>query len=227
MQKLYFMVAILFLCHTSLLYAQSYYEQQSFEKKSMVDVHAGYLDPRDTDMGMLFGAALISTFDNAIDIGFGFDLFQKNYAEETEVSTGMSGDTQTTIVATKIDYKRTVIPLYASLKIKIPGLISRRNNKTIFGYFGRASLSYQFLISDEQNYEANKSEKRNYQGWGWQGGGGIFYNVGARSTLIAEAIYNNCTVHRNVTTQTDLLPQTERVDLSGVGFTLGLELDIT
>jgi hypothetical protein len=175
---------------------------------------------------MLFGAAFVSTFDDAVDLGFGLDIFQKSYSEETEVSTTKTGDTQTTVVAVTMDYKRTAIPLYASLKIKIPGLISRRNDQIIFGYFARASLSYQFLVSDEKNYEENVSEKRNYKGWGWQGGAGIYYRVGSRSTLIAEAIYNNCIVNRNVTEQTDPLPQTERVNLSGIGFRVGVELDI-
>ncbi|MBN1561284.1 hypothetical protein JW998_13610 [candidate division KSB1 bacterium] len=199
---------------------------ESLVKKNMIDVHAGYLDPRDVEQGMLFGAALISTFDEAVDIGFGLDIFQKSYSEQVEIATGQIGETQTTTIVTRLDYKRTVLPLYASLKVKLPGLVSRRNDKVIFGYFARASLSYQFLFSDEKNYELNKSENRKYRGFGWQGGAGLFYSVGARSTLIGEVIYNNCAVNRNITKDTDELPKTERVDLSGVGFRLGVELDI-
>jgi hypothetical protein len=199
---------------------------ESLVKKSMIDVHAGYLDPRDVEQGMLFGAALISTFDDAVDIGVGLDIFQKSYSEEVEIATGQIGETQTTTIATRLDYRRTVLPLYVSLKIKLPGLISRRSDQVIFGYFARASLSYQFLFSDEKNYELNESENRKYRGFGWQGGAGIFYSIGSRSTLIGEVIYNNCAVNRNITKETDALPQTERVDLSGVGIRLGVELDI-
>ncbi|MBN1481361.1 hypothetical protein EH223_03215 [candidate division KSB1 bacterium] len=190
----------------------------------MLDIHAGYLSPRDADQGTILGATLLSTFDDAIDLGFGMDFFQKSYAEEMEVPN--EEGTEPTLVLRNINFKRTILPLYASLKIKIPGLISRRNDKVIFGYFARASLSYQFLISDEKNYQDGKSEKRNYKGWGWQGGAGLFYGVGSRSTLIAEAVYNNCIVNRNVSKHASLLPSTDRVDLSGVGIRVGVELDI-
>ncbi len=189
--------------------------------RSAIDVHAGYLDPRDTEAGMLVGAALTSSFDEAVDVGFGFDFFQKAYTKEEQVASALNGDTQSTTYSTLVDYKRTIVPLYLSLKIKIPTIRSRS-----FGYFARASLSYQFLFSDEKNYEANKSESRKYQGLGWQAGGGIFYRVGSRSTLLAEALYNSCSVGRDVTKQSDQLPLTERVNLSGLGFRLGVELDI-
>ena len=224
----YLLSMILGLFSTSLILAQGTYRygREPMIKESRLDIHAGFLDPKDVEQGMLFGAAFVSTFDNAVDLGFGLDFFQKSYSEEVEVSTGQIGETQTTTVATRLDYKRAVLPLYASLKVKIPGLISRRNDGIIFGYLVRASLSYQFLFSEEKNYELDKSENRKYRGWGWQGGAGIFYRVGSRSTLIAEAIYNNCTVNRNVTKESDALPQTERVDLSGLGIRLGVELDI-
>ena len=170
---------------------------------------------------MLVGAALISSFDNAVDVGFGFDIFQKAYTKEAQVASGVSGDTQLTTYSTLVDYQRTVIPLYLSLKVKIPATYSHN-----FGYFGRASLSYQFLFSKEKNYEANKKESRKYTGLGWQAGGGVYYRVGSRSTLLAEAIYNSCSVGRDVTKQSDQLPLTERVNLSGLGFRLGVELMI-
>lgn len=189
--------------------------------ESFIDIHGGYLDPKDTENGMLVGASLISSFDDAVDIGFGFDLFQKSYTKEAQVASSISGDTQLTTYSTLVDFKRTVIPLYLSLKVKIPTTRSRA-----FGYFARASLSYQFLFSQEKNYEANKSESRKYRGLGWQAGGGIFYRVGRRSTLLGEAIYNSCSVGRDVTKQSDQLPLTERVNLSGLGIRFGVELAI-
>ena len=189
--------------------------------KSYIDVHGGYLDPKDTESGMLVGASLITSFDDAVDIGFGFDLFQKSYTKEAQVASSVSGDTQLTTYSTLVDYQRTVVPLYLSLKVKIPTTRSR-----VFGYFARASLSYQFLFSEEKNYEANISDSRKYKGLGWQAGGGIFYRVGRRSTLLAEAIYNNCSVGRDVTKNSDELPLTERINLSGLGFRFGVELAI-
>ena len=97
---------------SSLLLAQNsnIYGEEPSTKKSMLDVHAGYLDPNDVQPGMIFGAAFISTFDDAVDIGFGLDIFQKSYSEEVEVSTQQVGETQSTTIATRLDYKRFAEP---------------------------------------------------------------------------------------------------------------------
>ena len=191
------------------------------QNKSTISVHAGYLDPKDTDTGMTVGAMLLSSFDEAVDIGFGFDVFQRSYSRDAEVANGQIGDTNTTTKATQVDYQRTAIPLYLLIKIKIPAVRSRN-----FGYLARANLSYQFLISQEKNYEANKSETRRYKGLGWQIGGGLFYKVGSKSTLFAEALYNTCTVSRDISQAADQLPLTERVNLSGPGLRVGVELEL-
>jgi hypothetical protein len=189
--------------------------------RSQIGVHAGYLNPKDTDSGMMFGAMFISSFDEAVDVGFGFDIFQKSYSDQTHVASLVSGDTYVTTQKTLVDYTRTAIPLYLSLKIKIPTVRSRN-----FGYFIRANLSYQFLISKEKNYEMDISETRKYKGLGWQAGGGLFYRIGSRSTLFGEGILNNCTVSRDVSNPTESLPLTERVNLSGLGLRIGVELDL-
>lgn len=219
---------LVFASSTLLAQSKNSYGQSNSEQNGRLDVHAGYLAPKDTDTGMLFGAAYSSPFDEAIDLGFGLDIFQKTYANEVEVSDPNSEPGDPKLVLTKIDYKTTAIPLYVSMRVKIPGLgiISKQSNKTIFGYFVRASLSYQFIISDINNYEKEISEKRNFKGWGWQGGAGMYYRVGSRSTLVAEAIYNNCITNSKVSKEVDGLPEKKRIDLSGVGLRVGVELEL-
>jgi len=75
--------AIIFLSCAGLSLAQSGSKSgQQAEKKNRLDLHAGYLAPKGADAGMLFGAAYTSPFDDAIDLGFGMDIFQKTYADE-------------------------------------------------------------------------------------------------------------------------------------------------
>lgn len=200
-----------------IIMSQSLYSQG----RSQIGVHAGYLDPKDTDSGMMFGAMLISGFDEAVDVGFGFDVFQKSYSDQTHVADNSAGETHVTTQKILVDYTRTAIPLYLSLKIKIPTVRSRN-----FGYFVRANLSYQFLISKEKNYEVDKSETRKYKGLGWQAGAGLFYRIGSRSTLFGEGLLNSCIVNRDVSNPTESLPVTERVNLSGIGLRVGVELDL-
>ncbi len=189
--------------------------------RSQLSLHAGYLKPKDTSSGMMFGAMLITDFDEAVDLGFGFDVFQKSYADEADVFQSYAGGTTIVTHRTSVDYTRTAIPLYLTLKIKIPTVRSR-----LFGYFFRANLSYQFLISKEVNYLEDKSDTRNYKGLGWQAGAGLFYRIGSRSTLFGEGLLNSCVVTRNVSTPTESLPVSERVNLSGFGIRAGVELDL-
>lgn len=212
MRKKTVLLSVAFLIVQSGLYAQG---------RSQLGIHAGYLYPKDIDSSIMYGVMVNSAFDEAVDVGFGFDFFQKVYSERTPVVPEAGQPQQQSVERIKVDYSRTAVPLYVSIKVKIPTVRSR-----IFGYFIRANLSYQFLISNEKNYERNVSETRKYKGMGWQAGAGLFYRIGSRSTLIAEGLLNNCVVSRDVGTQTALLPMTERVNLSGIGVRAGVELDL-
>jgi len=190
-------------------------------KRTMFTIQAGYLSPRDIDKSMLVGAMIMSNFDDAVDLGLGFDVFQKTYTRETEVE-----DEQFRSNYAQVQFKRTAIPLYATIRVKIPGLFSSQTEGRSFGPFARVSLSYQFLNSEDNNYEAGIKEKRRYKGLGWQAGAGFYYRVGSRSTLIAEALYNNCIVSRDISNPKHSLPMSERVNLSGIGIRIGVELDL-
>lgn len=228
----FILIFALFICGAKSTFAQGrnlYGQKQEPEKSGRLDIHAGYLAPKGTDAGMLFGAAFTSSFDEAIDFGFGLDIFQKNYAKEEEI---IDPDTDAgqpdRLILTEIDYKSTAIPLYLSMRVNLPnfGVKSSRTGETVLGYFARVSLSYQYIISEMNNYKLKVSEKRNFKGWGWQGGVGMYYRVGTRSTLVLETIYNNCVTNARVSKEKDGLPQKERIDLSGVGIRVGVELDL-
>ncbi len=218
-------ITLVVMCSLSSLVAQGtpYYgaNKRTSESKTDLDIHAGYFAPKGTDAGMLFGVALSAPFDNAIDFGFGLDVFQKSYAKEEEIDNpDWNAGQPDRRITTQIDYKSTAIPLYLSMQMNIP------NNQMKLGYFVRASLSYQFIITEMNNYELQVSEKRNFKGWGWQGGVGMYYRVGNRSTLVLETIYNNAVTNARVKNEKDGLPQKDRIDLSGVGIRFGVELDL-
>ena len=63
------MITLLFLSSSFVGAQTNPYNQDSFVKKSMLDVHAGALNAKDVEQGMLFGGALVTTFDDAIDLG--------------------------------------------------------------------------------------------------------------------------------------------------------------
>lgn len=184
-------------------------------------VHAGYMNPKNVEAGMLFGGSIYKEIDNAVSVGIGADIFQKVYTETSEVANTQTQNDKFRTYATEVEYKRIALPIFLGMKIKLPLTYNQD-----FGYFARANLSYQFLWSKEKNYIANKSENRKFGGLGWQAGLGLYYRIGSRSHFTAEAIYNSCTVSRNVSNPTSDLPLSEQVDLSGGGIRLGVEIEM-
>jgi hypothetical protein len=190
-----------------------------FAQSGIIDIHAGYMNPKDAKAGMLIGGMFGTKVDEAVDVGIGFDVFHKSYADVSQVAqSDETGLTSKTYV-TEVDYSRTIIPLHIVINVKIRA-------GRYFGYLIRGGLGYQFLISKEQNYELETTDTRRYGGLGWQGAAGLYYNVGDRSTLTADVFYNNAQVSRSVDKSTRGLPTQERVSLSGLGIRLGVILDM-
>ena len=187
------------------------------QSRGIFTINAGQMNPKDTKSGMIVGAVMSRAVDDAVDIGLGIDVFHNAYSDESKVAEETATGLKTSQTATLVDYTRTVIPINVVLNVKIP--MGR-----YFGYFIRGSMGYSFLISKEKNYELETSETRKYGGLGWRGGGGMYYQVGRRSTLFGEAFFNSNEVSRDVGDKDIGLPVTEHVDLSGLGFRLGVSL---
>lgn len=186
---------------------------------SVLSVSAGYMNPKDVKDGLIVGAGLGIALDESVDLGLAVDFFHKNYTEESEVSQTDAQGMSSSLYVTEVEYSRTILPVMLTVNVKIP-------TSRYFGYFIRGGLGYQFLFSKEKNYKLNKEDKRNFNGLGWQFAGGVFYHIGSRSTLIANAFYNSCEVNRDVKESHEGLPVMERVDLSGLGFRVGVSVDV-
>lgn len=213
MKKIFSTSILLALFCTTVVFARS---------NGIFTINAGHMNPKDAKSGMIVGAMLSSAIDEAVDIGLAVDVFHKDYSEEAEVATleqvGLTSQTFVTLV----DYTRTILPINVVLNVKLPMTRS-------FGYFIRGSLGYSFLFSKEKSYdevEGAISQTRKFGGLGWRGSGGLYLKAGRRSTLFAEALYSSNEVKRDFDKSDKGLPITERVDLSGFGFRLGVALEM-
>ncbi len=186
---------------------------------NVFNINAGYVNPADIKGGMFFGFVLGTAIDEAVDLGIGVDVFHKTYSENSQVAQEEKEGLTSNTYATEVDYSRTMVPLKLMVNVKIP-------TSMYYGYFIRGSLNYEFLFSKEKNYEMDKSQTHKFGGLGWQAAAGFYYNVGSRSTLIADLFYNSCEVSRSIENSNVGLPVTERVDLSGLGFRLGVNLNL-
>ena len=186
---------------------------------STFGINAGYQNPKDTKHGMLFGIMLGKAFDEAVDIALGADVFHTSYTEETNVAKEVENGMTVSTMQTSVEYTRTILPLSLNVNVKVPA-------GRYFGYYFRGGLNYEFLFSKEKNYELKKTENRNFGGLGWHGSAGLYYLIGSNSTLVGTLFYNNCTVKHSLEESVQGLPIPEKVNLSGLGFRVGVVVDI-
>ena len=186
---------------------------------SVLEVRGGYLNPKDTNGGMIIGGSYGISIDERVDLSLGLSYFHKNYRKETAVADTnyISGIREQTVVR-DLEYSTTLLPVTASVNIRFPF------QRPVYWYVG-GSVTYQFLFNKEDNYEEAISEKRTYKGWGWMLRAGIEYGIGSRSALLLEAFYNIGKVKRNVDETIEGLPVWDEVDVSGLGFRTGLRLE--
>jgi len=203
-----FIVIILFIA-----FVPSAWSQRGLQ--GMLGVHAGYMNPKDTKSGLVIGGSWGTSVDESVSLGIGFDLFHTSYNEETEVASETAHGMKTETYMTMMEYNRTILPVMGEINVAVP--MGR-----YLGYMIRGGIGYSFLRSHEKNYEKKTNETRNFSGLILQAGAGLYYEVGSRSTLVAELNYSNSRVTRKVESSVEGLPISERVDLSGFGLRLGV-----
>jgi len=186
---------------------------------SMIGVHAGYMNPKDTKSGLFLGGSWGTSIDESVSLGLSFDVFHTSYAEETRVALETANGMTTKTYMTEMEYSRIILPLLVEVNAKIP--LGR-----YIVYMLRGGVGYSFLWSREKNYEKGTNETRNFGGMTWQAGFGIFYEVGSESTLTIGLTYTRGRVSREVTKSVEGLPIEERVDLSGLGARVGILINL-
>ena len=186
---------------------------------SVLELRGGYLDPKDTKSGLIFGGSYGVAVDERVDISLGFDVFHRNYTEETAVADTnyISGVNETTVMR-ELEYNTTLLPIHADVTIRFPF------EPPLYWFFS-GGISYRWLFNKEDNYQEGISEKRTYHGLGWRLRAGIEYTIGSRSSVIFGAMYNIGKVSRNREETTEGLPVWNEVDISGFGFFGGLRLE--
>ena len=186
---------------------------------SVLELRGGYLNPKGTNAGLIFGGSYGISVDERVDLSLGVDVFHKNYTKDTEVaSETYQSEVDETTVMRELEYNTTLLPIFASVTVRMPF------QPPLYWYFG-GGISYQFLFNTEKNFEEDVSEKRTYKAWGWIVRAGVEYTIGSRSSVILEALYNIAKVKRNVDETVQGLPIWDQVDVTGLGVRAGLRLE--
>ena len=210
MIKKQWMVGFVVICMAGVVSAQGV---------SMLEFGGGYLNPKDTKAGTIWGGSYGFSIDERVNISVGISYFHKNYSKTSKVADSTyASNYKTNTIQKELEYNTTLLPISANANVRIP------IQPPLYWYLG-GSITYQFLFNTEKNYEENVSEKRTYSGLGWMLRAGIELAIGSRSSLFVEGFYNIGKVKRNVEETVKGLPIWEEVDVSGLGCRAGLRLE--
>lgn len=187
----------------------------------VISFNAGMFNPKDSKAGFFGGMMFGISVDEAVDIGVSADIYRKTYTERTKVEQYKNAGGTFSTEADKFEYSRTLLPIMLNLNVKVPG-----NRYGDYGYFLRGRLGYEWLFSKETNYESKPvtEDNRRYSGFGWGLDIGLYYRVGSRSTLTVSGLYNSCEVSKSKGKTDAGLPISDRTDVSGLGFQVGVHI---
>lgn len=189
----------------------------------VISFNAGIFNPKDSKAGFFGGMMFGISVDEAVDIGVSADIYRKTYTERTKVEEFTTAGGKTSTEVDQFEYSRTLLPVMLNLNVKVPG-----NRYGDYGYFLRGRLGYEWLFSKETNYETQPvtEDNRRYSGFGWGLDLGLYYRVGSRSTLTVSGLYNSCEVSKSKGKTEEGLPISDRTDVSGLGFQVGVHISL-
>ena len=178
----------------------------------------GYYSPKDARSGFVFGATMGNAVDELVDLGLSVDIFRRSYRKDSQIAeTVSSGGVVEHTVVRELDFSTTAIPVLGTVTVKFSSTMP-------FTYFLGGGLGWALLWNKETNYVAGASERRFYHGFAWRAEGGILYRLGSRSQLIGEVFYMGSSPKRNRERTAEGLPVWQEVNLSGLGFRVGLRI---
>ncbi|GAB4340581.1 MAG: hypothetical protein Kow0037_26550 [Calditrichia bacterium] len=192
----------------------------AYARAPFTEFKVGQFNPKKVKAGYLFGVNLGRMIDESISWSFEFNYFQKNYRETTSfVGEGTHNLDDPVIVQLEQEFTTRMLPLFFKLNYEHPlGAGSP--------FYARASagLGWELLWNREVNYLENKKSTRFYHGFGWTGSGGVGFAISSSANLFCDLFYNSSKVKRNKKKNEIGLPSWEELDVSGLGFRIGISI---
>ncbi len=185
-------------------------------KETVLSFEVGALNPKAVESGVNFRLGSSWQLDERVEFGASLGLFRKSTTDEETVHykdpvTGAEFDS----VFTNFESSVTMIPVMANLMLKIP-----IEDAPIIPFL-TGSIGYNFLWHSFDNYESKEGETNFYSGFGYTIGAGVIYPFGTNSALFGQVMYNGGSPSRSEDSAIGLPTRTE-IDMSGIGFMIGL-----
>lgn len=211
---------IIFLISTlcTLLNAQIFDRGPTIQHK----ISLGLYSPQEIESGLNIGYGYYRYIDEMVSAGVGLDAFWTNYKKVSSVgiadTTGL-GQTITT-QQVEVDMTSYLLPLMGTVRVTLPIELGS------FSPYTNVSLGWNILFNNETNYVTGEQTFRFFNGFGWGLGMGASLGLGEKSSFGIETYYRSAKMKANVD-ETELgLPIYDELDMTGLGFQIGLFMNI-
>lgn len=176
----------------------------------------GLLNPKGAKTGFLGGIELGRAVDQNVGIGIELDVYKKTYDKEEKISEGIENGLPVTTIRTTLEQNTWMFPLL--FNFQYVGPISGGVDFKV-----TAGLGYEFLYTSYKNYEQDKEKSYFFHGFAWHIDAGASYQLSRASDLFGEVVYHGGKPSRSED-NADGFPTRTEVDMSGLGFRIGLRI---
>lgn len=188
-----------------------------FAQEKFTEFKAGLLMPSDAKAGFYGGLTMGRAIDENVSVSLAIDVYRRTYTKETTIDTSTLGQATEKEIQTELEHSTTMLPIFFQLHYQ--GEIS-----PVFNLRITAGLGYEFLWNGVTNYITGKDETRFYGGFGWHVDAGVWYPISRASDFYAEMVYHSGSPSRDEGKTEAGLPKRTEVDMSGIGFRIGLRI---
>jgi hypothetical protein len=218
MKRVLYLFTLAFLLSpiTSYLHAQGPPAQP---KGSFMEFKVGELDPKDVSRGPFFEISMGTQIDDRLYWGFEGLYFRSSYIQGTVVPDTISGGTIISTKTVDLDYTTTIAGIFFVFSYEY-----RMGQQGSFYYRASAGGGWEFLWTTEKNFKDGVSRTRTFNSPAFQLTTGIGIRISSTGIFFGDIIYNAALGKTGETRTEEGLPTYTQVDVSGLGFRVGLNL---
>lgn len=193
------------------------------DERYFIEFKFGKLDPEDTGSGSIYGISVGQRIDSHLWYGAEVDYFNSTYRVETVVADSVVGGIRFRELQRELEFDTRILKLLGQISYT-RRFRDTRNYKSPFMYRASGALGWEMIWNHEENFAQGISRQRFFHGLGWQLSTGLGLQVSERGIIFADLYYNNSTASRNQDRDEEGLPVWEQIDISGIGFKVGINI---
>ncbi len=185
---------------------------------SFTEFKFGSLRPEDTDAGLLLGVSTGRKLDDKLYWGIEVNYFNSSFRKETTIADSTGGGITFTQKEVELDFSTRLLMLFFQVSYEL-----KVGPDSPLYYRASGSGGWEFIWNRENNFIEGVERTRFFNGLGWQITTGMGVRISRAGLLFVDVMYNNARARKSETPRQGL-PTSSEIDLSGLGFRVGINV---